>query len=103
MSWAWDSNVREAMERDRREDDRFLRLYVEGEAMPLSRGPTQLALRLRGLTERYSRFATESRVQAEGGLELLRRLARSSSVWEARDSRDASTPTAPSATTAGAH
>ena len=81
MAWGWDDNVREAMEKDQRHPDRFLRLYLEGSQEQMRYRAYAAGLRLRALTERYLRYADDSRLQVEGNIELLRRLGRGGSLW----------------------
>jgi hypothetical protein len=80
-AWGWDSNVREAMEKRLRLGDRFLRLYAEGETGAWKRGRLRGTARIRGLTERYDQYSSESRFQAEAGGDLSARVSRASSVW----------------------
>lgn len=69
------------MERDPRRQDRFLRLQIDAEPNRIRWGAQSLALRFRGLTERYDRFSSDSRLQGEGNLEIQRGLRRGAVVW----------------------
>ncbi len=69
------------MEERERVDDQFLRLLLDLSPSPLRTGPYRAWLRGRGLTERFDRFATESRYLGEGTLGLSRKIGKSASVW----------------------
>lgn len=66
---------------DRRSEDRFLRFLLDASPDPLEYGAYKATARFRGLTERYDRYASESRYQGELTAGVSRRLVRESSLW----------------------
>jgi hypothetical protein len=79
--WGWDNNAREAMVDREKVADRFLRLTGEAVPDPLRRQRFSAGLRLRGLAEKYSRFASESRYQGDATLDLRQGLGKKVSAW----------------------
>ncbi len=81
LAWGWDDNVREAMDPRAKLEDHFLRFMLDGSPGAGRWGASRGALRVRGLAERYDRYATESRLQGEVTGEALRSLGGGATIW----------------------
>lgn len=81
LSWGWDDNVREAMDPREKGSDRFLRILVDASPGRAGFRGFQTASRLRGMVERYDRYATESRLQGELTGEVVRAIGAGGSLW----------------------
>lgn len=80
LSWGADGNVREAIDADRRSDG-FLRLLTDATPGTFRARGFSVTGSGRGLLDRYSRYASESRDQVEGDLDIQRKVRGRSAVW----------------------